>query len=218
METHAHRWGASRRLIPLTLIWVTALIASGWRPHDRATWWMEVAPVLIVLPILWAWRRRFRWTDLALTLVTIHGLILMLGGAYSYARVPAGFWVQDWLHLARNPYDRLGHFAQGFVPAIVFREALIRRVAGARGAVLVLLVLACCLALSAAYELIEFGAALALGQGADEFLGTQGDPWDTQWDMLTCLIGAVAALLTLSRVHDRQIGSAKIDPDRKAMA
>ena len=193
------------RLALLSAIWMAGLVVSGLRPFDRATWWMEVAPVLILLPLLWAARRRFPLTGLALSLIGAHGLILMLGGAYSYARVPAGYWVQDWLHLARNPYDRLGHFAQGFVPAIVFREALVRRGGLVRGGLLTALVVACCLAVSATYELIEFGAAMALGQGADEFLGTQGDPWDTQWDMLMCLIGAVAAVVTLSRVHDRQM-------------
>ncbi|WP_230481075.1 DUF2238 domain-containing protein [Sphingomonas sp. Leaf21] len=195
----------TRRLALLGAVWAAGLLASGRYPFDRATWWMEVAPVLIVMPLLWGLRRRFPLTGLALMLVGIHGLILMLGGAYSYARVPAGHWVQDWLHLARNPYDRLGHFAQGFVPAIVFREALIRCGGLARGRLLTMLVIACCLAVSAAYELIEFGAAMALGQGADEFLGTQGDPWDTQWDMLMCLVGAATSLLTLSRLHDRQI-------------
>ncbi len=195
----------TRRLALLSAIWMAGLVVSGLRPFDRATWWMEVAPVLILLPLLWAARRRFPLTGLALSLIGAHGLILMLGGAYSYARVPAGYWVQDWLHLARNPYDRLGHFAQGFVPAIVFREALIRRGGLVRGGLLTALVVACCLAVSATYELIEFGAAMALGQGADEFLGTQGDPWDTQWDMLMCLIGAATAVLTLSRVHDRQM-------------
>ncbi|MBB3877978.1 DUF2238 domain-containing protein [Sphingomonas pseudosanguinis] len=195
---------ANRRLVLLTPIWSAGLIASGWRPFDRATWWMEVAPVLIALPVLWGLRRRVGLTDLALILIGVHGLILMLGGAYSYARVPAGYWVQDWLHLTRNPYDRPGHVAQRFVPAIVIREWLVRH-ARLRGGMLVVLVLACCLAISAAYELIEFATAMALGQGADAFLGTQGDPWDTQWDMLMCLIGAATALLTLSRVHDRQI-------------
>ncbi|QXT37419.1 DUF2238 domain-containing protein [Sphingomonas sanguinis] len=199
--------GSGKRLALLSAVWVAGLIASGLRPFDRATWWMEVAPVLIALPLLWGLRRRFPLTGLALVLIGAHGLILMLGGAYSYARVPAGLWVQDWLHLARNPYDRLGHFAQGFVPAIIFREWLIRRGGLARGGMLRFLVIACCLALSAAYELVEFGAAMALGQGADEFLGTQGDPWDTQWDMLMCLIGAVAAVVTLSRAHDRQIAA-----------
>lgn len=192
-------------LITLSIVWVVALLLSGWQPFDRATWWMEVAPVLIALPILWFTASRFPLTTLALTLIALHGLVLMLGGAYTYARVPIGFAVQDWLDLARNPYDRFGHFMQGFVPAIVFRELLLRLSPLQRGWLTSLLILASCLAVSSSYELIEFGAAMALGQGADEFLGTQGDPWDTQWDMLMCLIGAATALLTLSRWHDRQM-------------
>ena len=200
--------------VVLTVLWAAGLLASGWAPHDRATWWMEVAPALVALPVLWAGGRRFGLTRLALLLIAVHGLVLMLGGAYSYARVPIGFAVQDWLGLSRNPYDRFGHFMQGFVPAIVLRELLVR-LGGLRGRLLLpALVLACCLAVSASYELIEFAAAMALGQGADQFLGTQGDPWDTQWDMLMCLAGAGAALLALTRVHDRQLREAgSIHPD-----
>lgn len=194
-----------RGLVALTLLWIIGLIASGWRPHDRATWLMEVAPALIALPILWASARKFPLTSLALILIALHGLVLMLGGAYTYARVPIGFTVQEWFDLARNPYDRFGHLMQGFVPAIVLRELLIRLGGLTRGWLLALLVVACCLAVSASYELIEFGAAMALGQGADEFLGTQGDPWDAQWDMLMCLVGAAAALALLTRIHNRQI-------------
>lgn len=189
----------------LTGAWLAGLVASGWQPFDRVTWLMEVAPALIVLPVLWMTRQRWTITTLALTLITLHGLALMLGGAYTYARVPQGFVVQDWLGLARNPYDRFGHFLQGFVPAIVFREMLIRGAGLPRGWLVNGLTLACCLAVSATYELIEFGAAMALGQGADQFLGSQGDPWDTQWDMLCCLMGAIAALALFSRLHDRQI-------------
>jgi putative membrane protein len=192
-------------LVALTLVWVAALVASGWQPYDRATWWMEVAPALIALPVLWATARRFPLTGLALALIGFHGLVLMLGGAYTYARVPIGFAVQDWLDLARNPYDRFGHLMQGFVPAIVLRELLVRLGDLRRGALLTVLVLACCLAVSATYELIEFRAAMALGQGADEFLGAQGDPWDTQWDMLMCLIGAALALAALTGFHNRQL-------------
>ncbi len=194
-----------RPLVGLTLLWGAGLLLSGWHPFDRATWWMEVAPVLIALPTLWWCAPRCPPTSLALGLIAAHGVVLMIGGACSYARVPIGFAVQDWLHLARNPYDRVGHFAQGFVPAIVVREGLVRGGGIMRGRLLTALVLACCLAISAAYELIEFGAALALGQGADAFLGRQGDPWDTQWDMLTCLIGATAALVLLTRAHDAQL-------------
>lgn len=194
-------------LLVLSLIWAAALILSGWRPYDRATWWMEVAPVLIALPILWATDRRFPVTGLALTLIALHGLVLMLGGAYTYARVPIGFTVQEAFGLTRNPYDRFGHFMQGFVPAIVLRELLARWGKLPRGRLLTTIVLACCLAVSAAYELIEFASALALGQGADAFLGTQGDPWDTQWDMTMCLIGAAVSLALLSRLHDRQLAA-----------
>ena len=194
-----------RRLWSLGAVWGLGLVASGWAPFDRATWWMEIAPVLIAFPILLALRRRFVFTDLALLLIALHGLVLRLGGTYTYARVPIGFTVQEMLHLARNPYDRFGHLMQGFVPAIALREVLVRTGNIASRRLLTITVLAYCLSVSALYELIEFGAAVALGQGADAFLGTQGDPWDTQWDMLMCLIGAGLALILLSRVHDRQI-------------
>jgi putative membrane protein len=189
----------------VTVIWTVALVASGVAPYDRLTWFMEVAPVLIALPLLLATRRTFPLTGLAYGLIGLHGLILIAGGAYSYARVPVGFWVQDWLDLARNPYDRLGHLAQGFVPAIVARELLVRVFELARGKFLFFVTVCICLAISAFYELIEWWAALALGQGAHEFLGTQGDEWDTQWDMFLALCGAVASLRLFTRVHDRQL-------------
>ena len=196
-----------RGLIILTSVWAAGLLASGWQPYDRATWWMEVAPALIALPVLWATNRCLPLTGLALALIGFHGLVLMLGGAYTYARVPIGFEVQHWLGLDRNPYDRFGHLIQGFVPAIVIRELLVR-LGGLRSSrLLALLVLACCLAVSAGYELIEFAAAQALDQGADAFLGTQGDTWDTQWDMLVCLIGAALSLALLSHAHDRALQS-----------
>jgi putative membrane protein len=194
-------------LLALTLVWLAGLAVSGWQPFDRATWVMEVAPALIALPLLWVTAGRFPLTRLALALIAVHGLVLMLGGAYTYARVPIGFAAQDLLGLARNPYDRLGHFMQGFVPAIVLRELLIRLGGLRPGKLLTVLVLACCLAVSATYELIEFCAAQTMGQGAEAFLGTQGDVWDTQWDMLMCLIGAACALVLLTRVHDQQIGA-----------
>ena len=186
----------------LTLVWAAGLIASGFAPYDRGTWLMEVAPAIIAWPLLFATRQRFRFTDLAYALIALHGLILMAGGAYTYARVPLGFWIEGWFGLSRNPYDKIGHFAQGFVPAIIARELLVRvfRIGSKR--LVAFLAVSICLAISAAYELIEWGAALALGQGADEFLGTQGDPWDTQSDMFMALIGALAALL-LWPLHDR---------------
>lgn len=194
----------------LPVLLLLALAVSGWQPYDRATWWMEIAPVLIVLPILVLSRDRFPLTGLLYGLIAVHCLILMLGGAYSYARVPLGFWLQDLFHLSRNPYDKIGHFAQGFVPALVAREILLRggHVAGRRMAAF--LSLCVVMFVSANYELIEWGAALALGQGADEFLGTQGDPWDTQSDMFMALLGGCAALLLLSRRQDRLM--AELEP------
>jgi putative membrane protein len=188
----------------LTALWAAGLILSGFGPSDRLTWLMEVLPAIIAWPVLFYLRPRFRFTDLAMALIMLHGLILMLGGAYTYARVPLGFWLQDWLSLQRNPYDRIGHLAQGFVPAIVARELLIRVFRLESRKLTGFLVVCICLAISAVYELIEWAAALSLGQGADEFLGTQGDQWDTQSDMFMALIGALAALL-LSRWHDRQM-------------
>jgi putative membrane protein len=185
---------------------LVALVASGWQPYDRLTWLLEVAPVLIVLPLLWANRRRHPLTTLLYALIFIHALILILGGAYTYARVPLGFWMQELMDLSRNPYDKVGHFAQGFVPAIAAREILLRGAFVRGQRMLAFLVLCVVLAISASYELVEWAAALALGQGADEFLGTQGDPWDTQSDMVFALIGGSVALLLLSRLHDRQLG------------
>ena len=184
---------------------LAALIVSGIQPYDRATWWMEVAPVLIAAPLLVITHRRYPLTPLLYALIFVHALVLILGGTHTYARVPLGFWLQDLLALERNPYDRIGHFMQGFVPAMVAREILLRGrfVAGAR--MVGFLSVCVALAVSAVYELIEWGAALALGQGAEEFLGTQGDAWDTQADMFMALVGAVSALLLLSRLHDRQL-------------
>ncbi|HSC95390.1 MAG TPA: DUF2238 domain-containing protein [Burkholderiales bacterium] len=185
--------------------WLVGLIVSGIAPYDRATWWLEVAPVLIAAPLLIATRERFPFTRLAYSLICIHGLILMLGAAYTYAQVPVGYWVQDWLGFERNPYDRFGHFAQGFIPAIVAREILIRTFRLAPGGFLFFVATCIALALSAVYEMIEWWAALALGQGADHFLGTQGDEWDTQWDMFLALVGAAASQLLFARLHDREI-------------
>ena len=184
---------------------LVALLISGANPYDRATWWMEVAPVLIAAPILLATYRRFPLTGLLYALICLHALVLIVGGMHTYARVPLGFWLQDLLDLERNPYDRLGHFMQGFVPAILAREILLRGGFVAGGKMLAFLSLCIALAVSAFYELIEWWAALALGQGAVEFHGTQGDPWDTQADMFLAMVGAVAALTLLSKVHDKQL-------------
>ena len=190
----------------LLLAAVAAVLAwSGVAPYERGTWLLEVAPVLLGAPILVATRRRFPLSALAYRLLALHALVLMVGGHYTYARVPLGFAVQDALDLSRNPYDRLGHFAQGFVPAIVAREVLLRASPLRRGRWLFFLVGCVCLAISASYELLEWWAALLGGEAAESFLGTQGDPWDTQWDMFLALCGAVAAQLLLARAHDRSL-------------
>ena len=183
------------------------LVLSGIGPRDRVTWLLEVGPILIAAPILVATARRFPLTPLAYRLIFVHALILMLGGHYTYAEVPLGFWVRDLFGFARNHYDRVGHLAQGFVPAIVVREILIRRSPLAPGKWLTVLVLCVGLAISALYELLEWWAALLGGEGAEAFLGTQGDQWDTQWDMFLALVGAATALALLSRLHDRQIAT-----------
>ena len=182
-----------------------ALIISGISPHDRLTWVLEIFPFLIAVPILAASYRQFPLTPLLYRLIFIHAIILFIGGHYTYAEVPLGFTLQDNFGLARNPYDRIGHFAQGFVPAIIAREILLRRTPLVRGGWLFFIVICICLSISACYEFIEWWSAVALGQGADAFLGTQGDPWDTQWDMFTALLGALAAQLLLARMHDKQV-------------
>jgi putative membrane protein len=195
----------SRVLVAGSVVLIALLALSGMRPYDRATWALEVLPVLIALPVLWATYRRFPLTSVLYACIFVHALVLMLGGAYTYARVPLGFQLAELFGFERNPYDRIGHFFQGFVPALVAREILVRGnyVRGPR--MLSFIVVCIALAVSAVYELIEWLAAVLLGQGADEFLGTQGDPWDTQSDMLCALVGAVSALLLLGRVHDRQL-------------
>lgn len=207
---------SAREPLVLLVLMTVALIVSGIHPYDRTTWILEVAPILIGVPILIATYRRFPLTPLLYRLLFVHALILMLGGHYTYARVPLGFWVRDLLGLARNHYDRLGHFAQGFVPAILAREVLIRRTPLRRGGWLFFLVTCVCLAFSATYEFIEWWSAVIGGSAADAFLGTQGDVWDTQWDMFLALIGALAAQLFLARVHDREL--ARIGPVSAAPA
>jgi putative membrane protein len=197
--------GQSQEPIILLVIGALCLAASAIGAAEPGTWVMEVFPIFVAVPILIATARRFPLTPLAYRLIFVHALILMLGGHYTYAKVPLGFWMRDALHLARNDYDRIGHFAQGFVPAIVAREILLRRTPLRRGAWLFFLVTCVCLSISACYEFIEWGAAVLGGSSADAFLGTQGDVWDTQWDMFTALIGALTAQVMLARVHDRQL-------------
>jgi putative membrane protein len=196
-----------RFIFALGSIVLSALIVSGIAPYDRLTWFMEVAPVLIAAPVLIGTYRRFPLTPLLYTLIALHALVLILGAAYTYARVPLGFWLQSVLDLNRNPYDKIGHFMQGFVPMIAAREILVRR-RFVSGPSMAWFLSACvALAVSAVYELVEWWAALIMGQGAHEFLGTQGDPWDTQSDMFLAMVGAITAWLALSRLHDRQIAA-----------
>jgi putative membrane protein len=182
-----------------------ALAVSAIRPYNPLVWLLEVLPVLIAAPLLIVTRRRFPLTSLAYVLISLHALVLIAGGHYTYARVPLGFWMQDWLGLARNHYDRIGHLMQGFVPAIVARELLLRTTPLGRGAWLVAIVTLSVLGISAFYELIEWWSAVAGGVAATDFLGTQGDVWDTQWDLFCALLGAIAAQVTLGRIHDAQL-------------
>ncbi len=196
-------------LIAGLLLLIALLVLSGWKPYDRLTWLMEVLPVMLVLPILYFSYPRFPLTHLLYTGIFLHCCVLMLGGAYTYARVPLGFELQQWFDLNRNPYDKIGHFMQGFVPALAARELFIRHKVVNGKAWLAFLVVCVVMFISAVYELIEWAAALVMGQGADEFLGTQGDVWDTQSDMFLALIGASCLLLFFSRWHDRQIKALK---------
>lgn len=197
----------TRALVSASLVILALLALSGWRPYDRLTWLMEVLPVLIALPILWATYRRFPLTTVLYACILVHAVVLIAGGTYTYARVPFGAYLAEAFDLSRNPYDKIGHFFQGFVPALLAREILIRGDYVRGRSMLAFIVVCIVLAVSATYELIEWAAALALGQGADEFLGTQGDPWDTQSDMFLALIGAITALVAFARLQDRQIRS-----------
>jgi putative membrane protein len=197
----------SKYEVALLVSLVLLLVWSGIQPHDRFTWILEVFPIFLGVPALILLYPKLRLTPLVYTLIWIHSLILMLGGHYTYAQVPLGFWMEDWFSFSRNHYDRIGHLAQGFIPAMLAREIFIRRspLRGSRW--LPFLVVCFCLAFSAFYELIEFWTALATGSAATDFLGTQGDPWDTQWDMMLALIGSIVSLLLLSRWQDRQIAT-----------
>ena len=194
-----------REPLLLFAVALAALAVSFIHPHDRLTWVLEVFPFFIAAPILIATWRRFPLTPLLYRLILIHAIILFIGGHYTYAEVPLGEWLKELFDMARNPYDRIGHFAQGFVPAILAREVLLRRTPLVRGGWLFLIVTSVCLAVSACYEFIEWWSAVMLGQGADAFLGSQGDPWDTQWDMFTAILGAITAQLALARLHDRHL-------------
>jgi putative membrane protein len=197
---------------PLSLLGAVAvaLVVSGIQPYDRLTWWLEVLPVLIAAPLLVATYRRFPLTPLVYWLIAIHSVILVVGGHYTYARVPLGFWMQDWFGFERNHFDRIGHLMQGFGPAIVIRELLVRTSPLAPGKWLFTIIVFTVLGVSATYEFTEWWAALAGGDAAGAFLGTQGDVWDTQWDMFLAGCGAIAAQLVLARLHDAQLVA--VDP------
>jgi putative membrane protein len=208
---------ANREPLVLLLAVLALLVLSGIEPQtDRLTWLMETTPVMIGAAILLATWPRFRLTPLTVRLIAVHAVILIVGGYYSYAEVPIGNWLRDAFDWSRNHYDRLGHLAQGFVPAMIAREILIRRSPLQPGRWLFFLVTCVSLAISAFYELIEWWSALAFGGGATAFLGTQGDPWDSQWDMWLALIGAISAQLLLAGVQDRQLGSLGLMPPRES--
>ena len=198
---HINRW----ILMGGSLLMVAGLLLSGWAPFDRTTWLLEVFPVMVVVPLLLLTRRHYPLSSLLYLAIFLHGMVLMVGGAYSYARVPLGFALADWLELSRNPYDKIGHLFQGLVPALATREILLRGHYVQGKKMLAFVTVCVVLAISASYELIEWAAAVALGQGADEFLGTQGDPWDTQSDMFFALLGSLCTLLFLAPWQDRQL-------------
>lgn len=197
-----------RRWIPWLGVLVLGLLAwSGLHPYERSTWYLEIAPIFIAAPVLILSAKRFPLSSMLYALIALHAVILLVGGAYTYARVPLGFWMQDVMHLTRNPYDKIGHLAQGFVPALVAREIFIRRAIVRAGRWPAVFGITIALSVSLIYELVEWGAAVAMGQGADAFLGTQGDPWDTQSDMGMAFLGATMAMLLFTRWQDRQIAA-----------
>ena len=201
IPTRSERW-------LLAAITLAALVISGVMAGDRLTWFLETIWVMLGLGLIaWYWGR-FPLTRLLCWLLLLHALVLIHGGTYTYSLTPGGFWLQELLGTERNPWDRLGHLMQGFVPAILAREVFLRRSPLRRGGWLIYMVLAACLSFSAFFEFIEWWAALIYGADADAFLATQGDQWDTQWDMFLCLCGAILSLLLLSRWHDRQLGPA----------
>lgn len=189
--------------VGLLLIFFSVMIWSVINPKDLFTWFLEVFPALIGLTALTLTYNRFRLTNLVYFLILVHAIILIVGGHYTYAEMPIFNWIRDTFHLTRNHYDRLGHFAQGFIPAIIVREILLRKSGLIRGKLLSFVIISICLAISASYELIEWGVAEATGSAADAFLGTQGDVWDTQWDMFMALLGAIISLVSMSKLHDK---------------
>jgi putative membrane protein len=187
------------------IIYFAVLIWSGINPKDYFIWLLEVLPALVGLAVMAATYERFRLTPLVYFLILVHSVILMVGGHYTYAEVPLFDWLRDLFNMERNNYDKVGHLAQGFIPAIIAREILLRLDVLAKKGWLPFFVICICLAISAFYELVEWWAALLSGEAAEAFLGTQGYVWDTQSDMALALIGAVLALVFLVKIHDRQL-------------
>lgn len=198
---------SSRLLLTLFLVFAAVFIWSAIRPHDYFTWFLETIPTVLALAVLVLTYRKFPLTPMLYVLICAHAIILCIGGHYTYAQVPLFNWIRDITGAGRNNYDKLGHFAQGFVPAMVAREILLRRTPLKQSGWLFFLVTCTCVAISASYELFEWLTAVLTGSAAEDFLGTQGYQWDTQTDMLMALIGAVTAQLLLARMHDRQLRS-----------
>ena len=198
-----------RNKLILTGIFLAGIIWSGIRPHDYFTWFLEVLPAVIGFIILFATYRKFKFTDLTYVFILIHCYILFIGGHYTYAEVPFFDWVKEILHQSRNNYDKVGHFAQGFIPAMIIRELFIRQEIVRKGAWLSFLTVCVCLSISAVYEFIEWFVAVMTGDSADSFLGTQGYVWDTQSDMLYAMIGSICMIIFMSRIQNRQIENLK---------
>ena len=203
----------SKSIMVLLAIFFAVAGWSVYRPHDYFTWFLEVLPAIVGLAVLAPTYRRFRFTTGVYCIILLHAIVLLVGGHYTYAQVPIGNWVRDAFHLSRNHFDRLGHFLQGFVPALVAREVLLRHRIVRRGGWLTFIVFAISMMVTALYELFEYAVSVATGSAADAFLGTQGDPWDTQNDMLMCMIGTLIALIVFSRLQDRWIE--KLEPARQ---
>jgi putative membrane protein len=193
----------------LLLVFGSVFTWSAIKPHDYYTWFLEVFSAIITLPILFFSYKKFPLTPLLYVLILLHAIILMIGGHYTYAEVPLFNWLRDTFELSRNYYDRVGHFAQGFVPAMIAREILLRKSVVKNGAWLFFIVCSICLGISACYEFIEWWVAVGSGTAAEAFLGTQGDVWDTQWDMFLALVGAIAAQVLLAKLHNKQLANLK---------
>jgi len=186
-----------------SIVTLFILVGSCILTRDRSTWVLEVFPILLGFPILFFTYKRFPLTNLLYALIIVHFTILAVGGIYTYAEVPLGYWMKDWFHFSRNHYDRIGHFAQGFIPAVLVREILLRTTPLRQGKMLFFIVVCICLAVSAFYEFIEWWTVLIKGSSAEAFLGTQGDVWDAHWDMFFAMIGAITAMIIMPRFHDK---------------